>query len=180
MANDPWRVVMSTDHPNGGSFLAYPLIIKLLMDRTYRQDILKEINPAVSQRSQLADLDRQYTMNEICIITRAAPARLLGLRHKGHLAPGADADITVYTPNEDKQVMFEMPRFVIKAGRMIVEQGEIREPVEGRSLHVSPEYDPSIETEIGKWFEKYYSIRFRNYPVSSRYLRDPVEIACVG
>ena len=36
LAKDPWRVVMSTDHPNGGSFLAYPQIIQLLMDRTYR------------------------------------------------------------------------------------------------------------------------------------------------
>ncbi len=41
MVNDPWRVVMSTDHPNGGSFLAYPQIIRLLMDRTYRRDVLK-------------------------------------------------------------------------------------------------------------------------------------------
>ena len=24
LVKDPWRVVMSTDHPNGGSFLAYP------------------------------------------------------------------------------------------------------------------------------------------------------------
>ena len=32
-SNDPWRVAMSTDHPNGGSFLAYPQIIRLLMDR---------------------------------------------------------------------------------------------------------------------------------------------------
>ncbi len=36
LVDDPWRVVMSTDHPNGGSFLAYPQIIRLLMDRTYR------------------------------------------------------------------------------------------------------------------------------------------------
>ena len=36
---DPWRVVMSTDHPNGGSFLAYPQIIRLLMDGRYRQDM---------------------------------------------------------------------------------------------------------------------------------------------
>ena len=41
LVEDPWRVVMSTDHPNGGSFLAYPQIIRLLMDRTYRQDVLK-------------------------------------------------------------------------------------------------------------------------------------------
>ncbi len=24
LAADPWRMVLSTDHPNGGSFLAYP------------------------------------------------------------------------------------------------------------------------------------------------------------
>ena len=34
LAKDPWRVVLSTDHPNGGSFLAYPQLIQLLMDRT--------------------------------------------------------------------------------------------------------------------------------------------------
>ncbi|MBT5883353.1 MAG: formylmethanofuran dehydrogenase subunit A, partial [Planctomycetaceae bacterium] len=35
LVEDPWRVVMSTDHPNGGSFMAYPQIIRLLMDATY-------------------------------------------------------------------------------------------------------------------------------------------------
>ncbi len=45
-SQDPWRVVMSTDHPNGGSFLAYPQIIRLLMDRTYRQDVLQDRAPA--------------------------------------------------------------------------------------------------------------------------------------
>ncbi len=73
MMDDPWRVAMSTDHPNGASFMAYPQIIRLLMDREYRRDCLKQAHRRVSERSQLADLDRQYTLNEICIITRAAP-----------------------------------------------------------------------------------------------------------
>ena len=51
MVQDPWRVVMSTDHPNGGSFLAYPQIIRLLMDRTYRQDMLKTV-PAQGPRAK--------------------------------------------------------------------------------------------------------------------------------
>ena len=51
LVEDPWRVVMSTDHPNGGSFLAYPQIIRLLMDRTYRQDMLKTCHPQVRERS---------------------------------------------------------------------------------------------------------------------------------
>ncbi len=141
LVNDPWRVVMSTDHPNGGSFMAYPQIIRLLMDRTWRNDVLKTVNPLVRERSSLADLDREYSLYEICIITRSGPAKILGLTNKGHLGPGADADITIYTPHENKETMFELPRYVIKAGAVIVELGEIRDPVQGKTLHVSPDYD---------------------------------------
>jgi formylmethanofuran dehydrogenase subunit A len=172
LVEDPWRVVMSTDHPNGGSFLAYPQIIRLLMDRTYRRDILDTCHPMVRERSTLYDLEREYTLNEIAIITRAGPARILGLKNKGHLGVGADADITIYTPHADQQVMFEMPRVVIKSGRVIVEQGEIRDPLIGKTLHVNPDYDRGVEADIQTWFEKYYSIRWRNYPVDLSYLHE--------
>jgi formylmethanofuran dehydrogenase subunit A len=172
LVEDPWRVVMSTDHPNGASFLAYPQIIRLLMDRTYRQDMLNKCPDKVSERSTLADLDREYTLGEIAIITRAGPARILGLAHKGHLGPGADADVTIYTPHENKEVMFEMPRMVIKSGRVMIDQGEIRDPFIGKTLHVAPAYDHDVESDIQEWFEKYYSIRWRNYPVDDSYLHD--------
>jgi formylmethanofuran dehydrogenase subunit A len=178
LVEDPWRVVMSTDHPNGGSFMAYPQIVRLLMDRTWRNDVLKTVNPLVRERSSLGDLDREYTLNEICIITRAGPAKILGLKNKGHLGPGADADITIYTPHDNKEVMFELPRYVIKAGQMIVELGEIRDPVRGKTLHVSPDYDHGVEADIADWFEKYYSIRFRNYPVTEDYMHEHETIAC--
>ena len=177
LVNDPWRVVMSTDHPNGGSFLAYPQIIRLLMDRTYRQDVLKTCHPLVRERSILGDLQREYTLNEIAIITRAGPARILGLKNKGHLGPGADADITIYTPDKNQETMFELPRVVIKSGKVIVEQGEIRDPIIGKTLHVEPDYDREVEPDIQKWFEKYYSIRWRNYPVDASYLHESVVIS---
>jgi formylmethanofuran dehydrogenase subunit A len=180
LVNDPWRVVMSTDHPNGGSFLAYPQIIRLLMDRTYRQDVLKTCDPLVRERSTLGDLQREYTLNEIAIITRAGPARILGLKNKGHLGPGADADITIYTPDENKETMFELPRVVIKSGRVIVEQGEIRDPLIGKTLHVEPDYDHEVEADIQKWFEKYYSIRWRNYPVDAGYLHESSVVPSAG
>ena len=172
MVNDPWKVVMSTDHPNGGSFLAYPQIIRLLMDRTYRQDVLKTVHPDVLKRSSLGELDREYSLYEICIITRSGPAKILGLTNKGHLSPGADADITIYTPNKNQETMFEMPKMVIKSGKIIVEQGDIREAPMGKTLHVEPTYDRTMESEIGEWFEQFYSIQFRNYPVSSDYLHE--------
>jgi formylmethanofuran dehydrogenase subunit A len=178
LVEDPWRVAMSTDHPNGGSFLAYPQIIRLLMDRTYRQDVLKTCPRQVRERSTLADLTREYSLYEIAIITRAAPARMLGLNHKGHLGPGADADVTIYTPHENRQTMFELPRLVIKSGRVIVEQGEIREDFYGKTLHVTPDYDAAVEPDIARWFERYYSVQYANYPVAERYLHDREEVPC--
>ena len=178
LVEDPWRVVMSTDHPNGGSFLAYPQIIRLLMDRQYRRDMLKTVNESFRDRSVLADLDREYTLNEIAIITRAGPARILGLTNKGHLGVGADGDVAIYTPHENKETMFALPRYVIKSGRILVEEGDLRESHDGRSLHVAPAYDPGLEADIAKWFEQYYSIRFRNYPVDPSYLTDPLTVAC--
>lgn len=178
MVQDPWRVVMSTDHPNGGSFLAYPQIIRLLMDRNYREAALAETHPMVRERSQLADLTREYTLNEIAIITRAGPARILGLKNKGHLGPGADADITIYTPHENKERMFELPRYVIKSGQVLVEEGDLRADHLGRTLFVAPDYDREFESQIADWFEQYYSIRFRNYPVGDDYLHAPEQIRC--
>jgi formylmethanofuran dehydrogenase subunit A len=170
LVKDPWRVAMSTDHPNGGSFLAYPEVVQLLMDRTYRQEILKRVHPRVLERSTLKDLDREYSLYEIAIITRAGPARILGLSQKGHLGVGADADVTIYTPSRDRRAMFELPRFVLKAGRVVVEQGEIREEMYGPTLHVATRYDEGALPDIKKWFESYYTIQFANYPVDEHYM----------
>ncbi len=163
LINDPWRVAMSTDHPNGASFMAYPEIIALLMDRERRREVLERVPSSVSERCTLADLDREYTLNEIAIVTRAAPAKMLGLRHKGHLGSGADADVTIYTPDDDIQQMFELPRFVIRRGVVVVEQGEIREDFAGETIHVAPGYDPDAVADIQNWFEQHYTIQFANY-----------------
>ncbi|MEE2642037.1 MAG: formylmethanofuran dehydrogenase subunit A [Planctomycetota bacterium] len=172
LVDDPWKVIMSTDSPNGASFLAYPQIIRLLMDKTYRRDVLKSLPPEVTQRCLLGELDREYTLYEICVITRSGPARILGLKNKGHLGVGADADLTIYTPNRNWEIMFQLPRLVIKAGDIIVENGDLREAPMGKTLHVEPAYDNAHVAEIGEWFEQFYSIQFRNYPVSTDYLHD--------
>jgi formylmethanofuran dehydrogenase subunit A len=143
-----------------------------LMDRGRRSDVLKTLPPGVRQRTLLASLDREYTLDEIAIITRAAPARILGLERKGHLGPGADADITIYNSNPDIQRMFELPRYVIHAGEVVVEDGEIRSTPNGRLFHVAPEYDESAVAHIRQWFEQHYTIQFSNYPVSDHYLQD--------
>jgi formylmethanofuran dehydrogenase subunit A len=180
MMRDPWRIALSTDHPNGASFVAYPQIIRLLMDRGYRREILKRVNPKAIAKTTLPDQDREYSLFEIAVITRAGPARILGLENKGHLGIGADADITIYDKNEDKEKMFANPRYVIKEGLVVAEDGHIRQETCGRTLFVSPRYDPAIEKDIRKYFDRYYTIEFENYPVQlEHYLPRPEEIAAV-
>ena len=171
MSEDPWRMVLSTDHPNGGSFMSYPKLIRLLMDREFRRAEMARVNERALRATALADgLDREYTLREIAIVTRAGPARLLGLAHKGHLGIGADADITIYEEQEDKELMFSAPRYVLKGGELVIEDHEFRSDCEGRVLHVAPDYDPAIVERIRPFFEDYYSMRFDNYPVDDAYL----------
>jgi formylmethanofuran dehydrogenase subunit A len=166
LSADPWRVVLSTDHPNGGSFLSYPNLIQLLMDRGARDERLKQVNPKLLAGSALADgLAREYTLNEIAIVTRAGPARLLGLPNKGHLGPGADADVTVYARSPDIAAMFATPRYVVKGGALIVEEGQLRRAPLGRRLHVRPGYDDAVLSDLKRHFDAYSTIAFENYPV---------------
>jgi formylmethanofuran dehydrogenase subunit A len=168
LSADPWRVVLSTDHPNGGSFLSYPALIQLLMDRAVRDDQLKRVNPKLIAGSALADgIAREYTLNEIAIITRAGPARLLGLPHKGHLGAGADADITIYSRDPDLAKMFSTPRYVIKDGVLIVEEGQLRRAPAGRRLRVAPGYDDAVLEDVRRHFDAYSSVSFDNYPVQA-------------
>ncbi len=166
LSTDPWRVVLSTDHPNGGSFLSYPALIQLLMDRSVREERLKSANPKLLAGSALMDgIAREYTLNEIAIITRAGPARLLGLRQKGHLGPGADADVTIYGRDRDIAKMFATPRYVVKDGRLIVEEGELRHAPTGRRLRVAPGFDDAVVSDVRRHFDAFSSISFANYPV---------------
>jgi formylmethanofuran dehydrogenase subunit A len=180
LMQDPWRIALSTDHPNGASFIAYPQIIRLLMDREYRRERLKTVNLKAIGKTTLPDHDREYSLFEIAIITRAAPARILGLNNKGHLGIGADADVTIYDKQDDKEQMFACPRYVIKEGIVLVEEGHIRQETFGRTLYVSPRYDPAIEKDIRDFFDKYYTVEFENYPVQlEHYLPRPKQIATV-
>jgi formylmethanofuran dehydrogenase subunit A len=166
LSQDPWRVVLSTDHPNGGSFLSYPALIQLLMSRTVREDTLKRINQKFLAGSAVADgLAREYTLNEIAVITRAGPARLLGLTMKGHLGVGADADVTVYARDPDIAAMFSTPRYVLKAGRVVVEEGHLRRAPAGQRLRLAPGFDDAVLRDLRKHFGAHGSVSFDNYAV---------------
>jgi formylmethanofuran dehydrogenase subunit A len=178
LIDDPWRIFLTTDHPNGGGFWRYPEIIRLLMDREFRKEELKKLPPRARERIVLPDLDREYTMSEIAIITSAGPARSLGLSRKGHLGAGADADVTIYPEKPDHGFLFSYPRYVIKGGEIVVEEGDVRHVTQGREFLVHPACDEQIEQYLRPLFQKVYTISFDNYPVEMERLRHPEISPC--
>ena len=167
LSADPWRLVLSTDHPNGGSFMSYPELIRLLMDRVYRDEQIARVEQKLLAGSALADgLGREYSLSEIAVVTRAGPARLLGLRNKGHLGVGADADVTVYVPDDNRATMFSTPRYVVKGGVLVVEEGQLRRAPTGHRLYVRPPFDQSVTHDIERYFDQYGTVRFANFPVA--------------
>jgi formylmethanofuran dehydrogenase subunit A len=180
LIKDPWRIALSTDHPNGASFEAYPNVIHLLMDKDYRQAVWQELHPLARERSVLGQLEREYTLQEIATITRAAPSRILGLANKGHLGPGADADIAVYAPSSDRQEMFSLPRYVFKSGEMIVEREEPRGNVCGTLFHVEPHFDSHMLAPWREWQRRFGTVAPDRYAIADEELkgmRAPVRLA---
>ena len=166
MVNDPWRIFLTTDHPNGGPFTCYPHLIRLLMDKTFRQDVMKTINQDALKYSALATLDREYSLYEIAIMTRAGPAKSLGLKDRGHLAAGASADITVYDDNPDREAMFATPELVFKNGDLIVRNGKIIKVVNGATHVARPSYDKGIEKSLKQYFDDFHTVRMENFRLS--------------
>jgi formylmethanofuran dehydrogenase subunit A len=165
LTEDPWRIFLTTDHPNGAPFYTYPHLIRLLMDRGFRNDMLQKINPDAAAMSIVGSLTREYTLDEIAIMTRAGPARSLGLKDRGHLGVGANADITVYRDDADREAMFATPALVFKNGELIVRDGKIVKVVQGATHVARPDYDRAIEKPLKDYFERYHTMRMENFKV---------------
>ena len=179
---DPWKIFMTTDHPNGGPFTSYPKIIAWLMSKKAREATLKRINPRARSRSLLPSIDRELSFYEIAVMTRAGQAKALGLKSKGHLGIGADADIAIYNLNPEtvdtsrkyKTVRraFRKAGYTIKGGKLVVKDGEILRHVEGATmwLDVQTSKPAEISEEMKRKFREYWTVEYENYPVAENYL----------
>lgn len=190
LIKDPWRIFMTTDHPNAGPFTAYPKIIAWLISKNAREASLKRINPRARSRSLLPSIDRELSLYEIAITTRAGQAKALGLKNKGHLGPGADADIAIYSVNPETTDIsrkfrsvrraFKRAAYTIKGGKLVVKDGEVLKSVSGRTKWVNVKVsEPALITEdMKKRFRTYWTVEYENYPVYEDHLEglEPINV----
>ncbi|MCK0196296.1 formylmethanofuran dehydrogenase subunit A [Ancylobacter sp. 6x-1] len=171
LVEDPWRIFLTTDHPNGGPFTTYPHLIRLLMDRDFRNAQLATLNKAAQKHTLLPEITREYSLEEIAILTRAAPARILNLKDKGHLRTGGVGDVVVHTPDSDAEKMFSKARYVFKNGTLIVKDGEIVETVTGTTHVARPQFDRGIEKDMDRWFDEAIGLKAKHFRISDGELR---------
>ena len=180
LIKDPYQVLMSTDHPNGAPFTTYPIVFKWLMDRKSRRDMLENVvSKKASTATTLPDIDREYTLNELCIITRAGSAKVLGLKDRGHLSVGAIGDVAIYKldpKNYDGHAIekaFSATAYTIKDGQIVVKDGEIMGNLMGALICAEGKikediYETTLDDVKAHWRD-HYSINFNNYAVQDAY-----------
>jgi formylmethanofuran dehydrogenase subunit A len=166
-AEDPWRIFLTTDHPNGAPFTSYPHLIRLLMDKTFRNETFAKLNLDAQAMSNLASLSREYSLYEIAIMTRAGASKLIGLNDRGHLGVGASADITVYTDQADREAMFAKPDYVFKNGELVVRDGVVTKVVWGATHTAKPAFDIGVEKGLKDYFDKYQTMQLDNFKMSN-------------
>ncbi|MEM3716069.1 MAG: formylmethanofuran dehydrogenase subunit A [Candidatus Bathyarchaeia archaeon] len=188
LVDDPWRIYLTTDHPNGGPFTEYPKIICWLMSRKAREKALGKINRKAKARSLLPSIDRELTFYEVAIITRAGQAKALGLKNKGHLGVGADADIAIYNidprkidPSSDYKMVrraFAKAAYTIKGGEIVVKDGEIVKTFDGKTYWINfasedftNEAFINASANLKKRFREYWTVEFDNYFIPEKYLK---------
>ncbi len=183
LIQDPWKIFLTTDHPNAGPFTHYPRIISWLMSRKAREKILERVNKKTLRKSLVPTIDREYTLHDVAVVTRAGQAKALGLKSKGHLGIGADADIAIYALNPETTDLsrkpatvrkaFERAAYTIKDGNIVVKNGEVVNAPMGRTFWLNVDA-PKAEIEISKIlqqkFAEYYTVSYQNYPVPEDYL----------
>jgi len=182
LIEDPWKIYMTTDHPNGGPFTSYPKIISWLMSRKAREKAMQRISRKARKNSLLSSIDREYSLYEIAIVTRTGQAKALGLKQKGHLGVGADADIAVYNLNPETidfsrkykklRKAFRNSAYTVKDGNIVAKDGEIVKAVDGRTfwVNVKTKTATEVNADMKRRFRDYWTVEYENYPVPESYL----------
>lgn len=185
-AKDLMRVHITTDHPNAGPFTRYPRIIKWLMSKQARDATLGTMKrkDKVIAATDIASMDRELGLYEIAMMTRAGPAKALGISSMyGSLMAGADANIAIYDLDAKKlptdpdliEEAFSKTLYTIKEGLIVVQDGEIVAEPHKHTLwtKVTMPENAQVMRDIKEKFTKSYTVNLGNYEVFDEHVHNP-------
>ena len=142
--------------------------------REAQVNAFKHKDKVLSQTS-IGSLDREISLYELAQMTRAGPAKSLGLAAMcGGLKPGMDADVAVYNFNPDKPVANPddiETAFSALRSRLQERRAGCQQRRDCRQRHTSARSgsmskvkdNPQVMRDINEKFVKYYSMTQNNY-----------------
>jgi formylmethanofuran dehydrogenase subunit A len=188
-AQDHMRTFITTDHPNAGPFIRYPRVIKWLMSKKAREETLATFKHSdkVIAATDLHGIDTELSLYQIAQMTRAGPAKALGLSHMyGGLGVGMDANVAVFDldckkmpadPNKIEEALLRADWF-IKSGEVVVKEGDVTAHGNKRTVWVNAKVkeNPQVTRDIHDKFLKDYTVGITNYPVHDYLAPNPYVI----
>lgn len=183
LIDDPWKIFMTTDHPNGGPFTAYPQILTWLASKNARMALLNKCSKRARKKSLLPSIKRELGLYELAIVTRAGQAKALGLKNKGHLGVGADGDVSIYNLNpettdiainyETLRKAFSNAAYTVKDGIIVVKNGKVVKTVDGKTMWLDVDTTNQIQVDdnMKRRFKEYWTVEYENYPVPDHYMK---------
>ncbi|HDQ08681.1 MAG TPA: formylmethanofuran dehydrogenase subunit A [Methanoculleus sp.] len=192
LVKDPMKAYVTTDAPNAGPLMRYPRVYKWLMSAKAREDMLNNVlkyGDSIRARCYIGELDREISLYELAMMTRAGPAKTLGLGHMfGSLKAGLEGDVAVYPYNPESdtddpekiEYAFGNCATLIKGGELIIKEGEVVS--NGRQkrtfwVNAKTNENPVVERDISEKFKRYYTVTQNNYTVEGHhYMPNPYVI----
>ena len=179
--NNKWQLQLSCNFPNYSNITNLPEIAIWLMSNEARKDFMIGMNEDFLKNNSLRNNDKILTFNQFVIITRASPAKSLGLGNiKGNLGAGAEGDINILdidlreidSEKDHKKIkeVLSNIEYVIKAGKIIKSKDLIDLTSHGQIFWSEGKIDNNnaqiILSKKREFYQKYSSMFYESYKIS--------------
>lgn len=183
-----WQIQFSLNFPHYSHIDKIPEITTWLLSVEARRKFMLDMNKEFLTTSSLLNNDEILGFYDYVIITRASPAKSLGVaKYKGSFTPGLDADLNILDLNLneiDTEKDYEIVRKSLENIEFVLKNGEIVKKdkniilnnkglifwTEGKSI---PEEKIKIMAKKKQFYQKYYSYFYEmlDSRVNSKYLK---------
>ncbi|MFX1470181.1 MAG: amidohydrolase family protein [Promethearchaeota archaeon] len=178
---DKWKIQLTVNYPNYGDINDIPLVATLLMSKEARTKYTEDMASEFFSKEFLNENDQVLSFNDFVIISRASPAKSLGLSEiKGGLGIGTDGDVNILNidfgeldTDKDYEIVRESLsniEYVIKNGIIVKSDDKINLNTHGKifwSDGTTEIKEPSFVLNKKKeFYQKYYSIFYKTLKTS--------------
>jgi len=184
-----WQLQFSINYPNYADINDVPEIATHLMSSKARKEFMENLNKEFLKKNNLANSDKVLTFKDYVIITRASPAKSLGLGEiKGNLGINSDADINILDIDinemdisknyEQLKNSLSNIEYVIKSGKIVKNKEKFDLNCQGKIFWSQGFVEKDDKSGIMKsktdYYKKFGSIFYESLAVSIKdnYLRE--------